>query len=797
MSALGRVVRSGVGRRRVQTVVIMLVTTMAVTASVLGGSLLVASSAPFDNAFARQNGAHLTAYFDATKTTSAQLAATADADGVTAASGPFRTASITPTIDSTTTCSSTECTQSLPSLTVAGRADPDGAVDKIGLVDGRWATSPDEIVMSADSDVLVRIGETLRLRDAPGKPTLTVVGLARSVSRTADAWVVPSAVRSLTAPDAEVGYQMLYRFADADTADDIADGRAAVTTTVPDGALTGSQSWLATKKEATGETAVFVPFLIAFGVLGVVMSVLIVGNVIAGAVSAGTRRIGVLKALGFTPAQVVRAYTSQALIPAAVGAAIGVVAGNLLALPILAEAESAYRTTGLTVAWWVSVVVVAGVLGVVAATALASALRAGRLRTVDALAVGRSSSQGRGLRVARFAARLPLPRSIGLGLARPFARPARAGAMVAAVVFGVTAVTFTVGLKSSLSEVLDAMDHEAADVTVLGAGAPEAGGQVVRPGPGTKSAKPADPDAIDAAIEDQPGTAAYYSTAMTEATVSGLSGSAEVFAFDGDASWGGYVMVSGRWIQHKGEAVVPTRFLTLTGAEVGDTVSLNVDGSTVNVRIVGEVFDSPGDAKRVYTTTSTLATADPDLQPTSHHIAVRDGVDVAAYVKALNNELKPLGATAVTGGTDDEVEVITTLNALAVMLTLMLVTVAALGVLNGVVLDTRERVQELGVHKALGMVPRQTISMVITSVVVPGLVGALLGVPLGLAVHGWVLPAMGATADLTLPDVVTDVYDIATVLGLGLGGVLIAVAGSLLPAGWAARTRTATALRTE
>ena len=39
MSALGGVVRSGVGRRRVQTVVIGLVVMIAVTAAVLGGSL--------------------------------------------------------------------------------------------------------------------------------------------------------------------------------------------------------------------------------------------------------------------------------------------------------------------------------------------------------------------------------------------------------------------------------------------------------------------------------------------------------------------------------------------------------------------------------------------------------------------------------------------------------------------------------------------------------------------------------------------------------------------------------------
>jgi hypothetical protein len=47
---------------------------------------------------------------------------------------------------------------------------------------------------------------------------------------------------------------------------------------------------------------------------------------------------------------------------------------------------------------------------------------------------------------------------------------------------------------------------------------------------------------------------------------------------------------------------------------------------------------------------------------------------------------------------------------MAALLTLMLVSVAGLGVLNFVVLDTRERVHDLRVCKALGMSPRQTVS---------------------------------------------------------------------------------------
>lgn len=183
------------------------------------------------------------------------------------------------------------------------------------------------------------------------------------------------------------------------------------------------------------------------------MAVLIIGNVVAGAVSTATRRIGILKALGFTPAQVVRAYMGQALIPATVGAALGVVAGNLLTVPILAQTNRIYGTNDSGVARWVDAVVVGGALAMVAVTGLAASTRAGRLRSVDALAVGRTPRPGRGQWAARLTGRLPISRPVTLGLAHPFARPVRAISIVAAIAFGAAAVTFAVGLGTSLNRV--------------------------------------------------------------------------------------------------------------------------------------------------------------------------------------------------------------------------------------------------------------------------------------------------------------------------------------------------------
>ncbi|MGW6564903.1 ABC transporter permease [Streptomyces sp. NPDC054975] len=676
-------------------------------------------------------------------------------------------------------------------MTVVGRSDPGRDVDKVALVDGRWATRSGEIVLSADSSLIPTLGRRVTFTHLPDEPTLTVVGVARSVTRTADAWVVPAQMPALTAPGSG-GYQMLYRFTNAGTAAQITAGGKAVTRSLAPGAAAGKQSWLTVKKDAERDTALYVPFLVAFGALGLVMSALIVGNVVASAVGTGTHRIGILKAIGFTPAQVVRGYIGQALIPAGVGTALGVLAGHLLAIPVMAETEEIYGSSSLAIAPWVDLAVIAGVLGLVAATAWASAWRAGRLRTVDALAVGRTASAGRGRWAARLAGRLPLPRPVALGLARPFARPARALAMGTAILFGAIAVTFTAGMGATLGKVMDAKAHDVADVTVP-APMPDFGPQ---PHGGNKQPK-ADPAAVAETVESAPGTGEYYRASTVRSTVSGLTGTVDVVAFTGDASWGGYTMVAGRWIDRPGEAVVPTPFLTATGTRVGDSITLNGLAEPVTVQVVGEVLDPRNSGMQVFTDAATLTAAHPDLTDTSHHIAVASGTDVSAYVTALNKDLAPLGATAQAGGLDAGGDMVVTLNALSAMLTLMLVAVAALGVLNGVLLDTRERVREIGVHKALGMTPRQTIAMVLTSVVVTGLAAGAVGVPLGVALHGRVLPAMGDSVGLRLPDSVLAVYHGPVLIPLALGGLLIATLGALLPAGWAARTRTATALRTE
>ncbi|WP_034089059.1 FtsX-like permease family protein [Streptacidiphilus albus] len=200
----------------------------------------------------------------------------------------------------------------------------------------------------------------------------------------------------------------------------------------------------------------------------------------------------------------------------------------------------------------------------------------------------------------------------------------------------------------------------------------------------------------------------------------------------------------------------------------------------------------------VLTDAATITAAEPDLHPDSYSVELKPGTDRTAYLTGLNRTLTPLGVTATTDpGSTGTSGTIVVLDALTAALTLMLVAVAAMGVLNTVLLDTRERVREIGIAKALGMTPGQTTAMVLSSVALIGVVGGGVGLPLGLLIHAVTVPAMGRSAGLVFPASAIDVYPVPELVLLGLGGLAIALLGALLPAGWAARTRTVTALRTE
>jgi putative ABC transport system permease protein len=603
------------------------------------------------------------------------------------------------------------------------------------------------------------------------------------VDSSAGGWVLPGQIAGLRAPGTPLAAQMQYRFRDAATAAAVRADVAAVTAALPAGAVTGSQSYLAVRAQEASNIAPFVPFVLAFAVLGLALSALIVANVISGAVVAGYRRIGVLKSIGFSPGQVVAAYTGQAMVPAVAGCLAGVALGNLLAIPVLGQTATVYGVGSLHVPGWVDVAVPLAMCCLTGVSALLPALRAGRFSAVQAIAAGRAPRTGRGYTAHRLLGRLALPRPVTIGLAAPFARPARTAITLTAVLLGATAVTFAVGLGASLNRVADGINHDGAEpVQVF----------VSPPGRGKAPAPAEAQRAITAALRATPGTLRFVEETGHPITVAGLSQQVAATAFRGDARWTGYPLISGHWYTGPGEAVVGTGFLTDTGKSVGDTVTIVSGRRLVPVKIVGQVFDTDNNGIVLITDWQTLARTGPGPMPGRYDVGLRPGTSAVTYAQAVGRRLAGPYGVAVNAR-----DGFTVVIGLIGTLTLLLAIVAGLGVLNTVVLHTRERVHDLGVFKAIGMTPRQAIAMVVCWVAGTGLVAGVIAVPAGIALHHYVLPAMAAAANVGLPASFLHVYGGWLVAALGLAGLVIAVAGALLPASWAAATRTATALRAE
>jgi putative ABC transport system permease protein len=798
MKAIIRAARGGLGGRRLQAVIIALVALASTAASTLALAMLADSSSPFDRAFAAQHGANVTATVDTTVATVPQLAATAHAHGVTATAGPFSEIPLTAQVTLPGIAGS-----SAQQLTITGRSSPGGPVDDLYLSEGHWPDSDSQVAVGSGN-----LGSTITV----GSQKLVVVGVATSITSTSDAWVLPSEIPALATAagartDGSGQAQMLYQFSGAGTAAAISADVATLRAALPAGALAGTASWLDARQSEQSTIAPWVPFIIAFGVLTLVISVLIVVNVVSGAVVAGTTRIGVLKSVGFTPAQVVASYVLMVAVPALSGCVAGVVGGNLLAIPLLGQNAQVYQVGVLGVPLWADAAVPLAVLLLTAAGAVPPALRAGRLSAVPAIATGRAPRPSHGYLAQRALARLiMLPRAVTLGLAAPSARPGRTLVTVLAVLFGVVAVTFGVGLGASLDRAItDSSRHAALPVSVTavppGSVAP---GALQGPGGGAGSSgtshsvvigralTAAQQQAAAAALAAQPGT--LHDLAITEDHLSlpEVPAGVEVTAYGGDPAWAGLAPVSGHLYSGPDQVDVNTLFLTDTGTKVGSTYTLVSGGRHLTVTIVGEVFQ-PGNQPDMFLSAATLHEVDPAAGPSQYGVALKPGTDAQAYANMLSAVLgSSLAVTINTGGTH-LVAVIT----LVTMLTIVIIVVAGLGVLNTVALQIRERTHAIGVFKAVGMVPLQTLVMIICSVAVTGLLAGVVAVPAGVALHHGLVPVMASAANSGIPPSLLSVYQPWEFLLLALAGLLIAVAGALGPASWAARARTAFALRAE
>jgi putative ABC transport system permease protein len=762
-------------RRRLQAAVIFVTTLLAVGTGTMALMIVSQTSDPYKTAFQAQKGAHLQVYVDG-RTDAGTLGGTSSLIGATAYGGPYRATDI-----------QFQTGGHKYTLTAIGRDNPNGDVEQLRVTNGRWPSSDNEIALTRSFADLnhVFIGDKVKVVSVPQEPVLAVVAEVVDIDEAQasisgqHAWVVGSVMPSLTSKDSSY-LLMDYRFNGDPTSGQLKAKMDTLRASLPAGSVTRSVNYLLVGSIFNITNQVLVSILVAFSIFALAATVAIVANLVTGIVIASYREIGIMKAVGFAPLQVVGVFVLQILVPATAACVVGIPAGAVLSQPILANSSQ-----GLGLAYQASfspaidLLAFAGALLIVTVAALLPALRAGLLKpaVVIANASAPRGRSGRWLRTLASWGRLPQPMVLGLGEAA--ARPMRAILTLVAIFVGIATVVVALGETRGFAGIYSYEAHTGnVDVVV------------------TKS--PALPDA-DATrlISSQPETKRVVAQTIANITVPGIADPVYSAIFRGDSSSLGYLLVSGRWINAPGEVVAPRGLLQDAHLRLGDSFTGTFQGASLNLRVVGELYDymgGPGGHELILDS-STIAAAAPDLVPSTYLVTLKPGVNVDAYVKRLaaaEPDLLDVQGNQTSAATTGPI-----IGAVLFAIAAVLALIAMAGIFNTLLLNTRERVRDTATLKALGMSPRQVVGMVATSAGFLALLAGLAAVPAGVALSRLLFDLVGGLGGDNIPAAAYGVYASWELIMIVLAGVVVAIAAAVVPGRWAARTNVVEVLRAE
>lgn len=726
-----------------------------VAALLLAVALFGYATNPWQRVFAQSHGAHVWIRTGP----SADPARLAALDGVAAVSGPFRTSAAT--LASPGARASVE-------LRGAGAEPP--ATGRPLITSGRWLTpaTPDGVVLesSVARALVAGPGDSLTV---PGTGrTVTVVGIADSAEpryrpgeRPGTVWALPAQVRGTGERPGQLVGLLLTDPGDTDYAVQRA------VTLLGAGAVTDVSNWKQARAEAQGDTRLLGQVLGLFGLGALLAAALAVYGAISTRVRGHLRDISVLKAIGFTPGQVVRAFLVQHLAFAVLGALAATVLIETLggALPgRLGEAVGVWQgLPGHTAA--LPAVPVAAVLFIGATTGLA-AWRAGRVPPVPVLPAGKAPG-GRLSGPARRALGLGLPPALVLGWHRAFARGPQTPATIVRLALPLLLITVALSAWTTIARFDSEPEH---------LGLPSA--LTARADRGL-----ADREAA-ALLDGHPQVVAAHPGVEAAALVPGQTGTIALRGLGTRERPYPFTVVEGRAADGPDEAVAGQGLLDLLGVQVGDWVRMTVGGHPQVLHIVGRSIEPENGGRTISTSLDTLRENDPALRATLYQLQLRPGADPAGVRAEL---------TEASQGRLDIHEVTSPADRLSTMRGVVAGLIAVLALIGLTELSTaiggsvRDGERDLLALKAIGLSPRQITAVTVTAVGCTALAAAVAGAGLGVPLARWLIDTEGRSSGIGAG--VAQAPSPLHLVLLATAAVLGAIALAALPAARAARRR--------
>lgn len=699
MRATLRWAHSDLRTHRGEALFLVLATVGIVTSLLLAAALFGYATNPWQRVFTQSRGAHVWIHTEP----SAKVSELARLDGVEAVAGPYPTASATVTSRG-----------SRASVELRG-ATEEPATGRPLLTSGRWLdpATPDGVVLekSLARALLAEPGDALTLSGGTG--ALTVLGVADSAEpqyrrgeRSGVVWALPSAV-----PHAGSGGQVIgLRLTDPDDTD-YAVQRAV--TVLGAGAVGEVSTWRQARSEAQGDDRLLGQILGLFGLGALVAAGLAVHGAIGTRIRGHLRDISVLKAIGFTPGQVVRVFLLQHLAYALLGAVAAATLTQALGSRMpgrLGDAVALWQ--GLPGHAVTLVAVPVGVVLFIAATTGLAAWRAGRVPPVPvprtaAPAAGRLSGP------ARRALGLRLPPALVLGWHKAFTRRARSLATIARLALPLLLIVVAMSAWTTIDRF-----HSRPEQMGLAAALTVRADDTL-----------SDP-ATRALLARSPEVAAVYPGVEVAALVPGQTATIALRGLGTRAEPYPYTLAEGRLAHGSDEAVAGQGLLDLLDVRVGDWVRMTVSGRPQILHIVGRSIEPENAGRTISTSLDTLQENDPTLRPMLYQIRLRAGAEPhrVATDLATSAGRGQLDVHVVANPADG----LPPLRAVVVGLLGVLALIGLVDLLTAIGGSVREGERDLLALKAIGLSPRQITAITVTATGCTALAAVTVALVVGL-----------------------------------------------------------------
>ena len=535
--------------------------------------------------------------------------------------------------------------------------------------------------------------------------------------------------------------------------------------------------------------------LTVLGVVCLLMSGLLVGNIVSALVTQQVRQIGVMKAIGATARETAALYLATALVYGVVAVVAAVPIGAVAAVALVEystgllnlDAERFALTPGV-----LALEIAAG-LFVPLAASLAPVIAGSRTTVREAIDAGgraRAASARTGL-VERLTLRVPrLPAAVRLAVTNTFRRKRRLLMTLGTLVLGGAIFTAVLSVRSSLASTLDdSVRYRNYDVDLT-----------------LERAYPA--RSVEEHAANVPGVAHAEAWAVAAAHRVRADGSeSETLTAIGAPPATRLIrpiVLDGRWLR-AGDArsvVVNSDVLDREPSiRVGDALTLNLNGRRGRWRVAG-VVRGVLNGPLIYANEGPLTRAIGEIGRARRLEVVterHDPAGQAAVARRVEERLKRAGFLVAATRTTADRRALDESNfgvliSFLLSMALLIAVVGGLGLMATMSLNVIERGREIGVLRAIGASDGAVVQVVVIEALVIAAMGWIAGMPLAIPVSKVLSDAVG---ELFLKTPLTYTFSIGGAL-VWLATVLcISALASVLPAWRAARLAVRTVLAFE